>query len=82
MTARWCFRGVAIESRFVLEDWQNFGPDYDTTLMHWFKNFNQSWETLMSNYDERFYRMCKYYLLSCAGAFLARGIEQSAEGNE
>ncbi|MGH8583932.1 MAG: class I SAM-dependent methyltransferase, partial [Gammaproteobacteria bacterium] len=63
---------AAIESRFVLEDWQNFGPDYDTTLMHWFKNFNQSWETLKSNYDDRFYRMWKYYLLSCAGAFRAR----------
>ncbi len=63
---------AAIEGRFVLEDWQNFGPDYDTTLLNWFKNFNQSWETLKSNYDERFYRMWKYYLLSCAGAFRAR----------
>ncbi|MGH8626091.1 MAG: cyclopropane fatty acyl phospholipid synthase [Gammaproteobacteria bacterium] len=66
---------VAIEGRFVLEDWQNFGPDYDTTLMHWFKNFNQSWETLKSNYDERFYRIWKYYLLSFAGAFRARHIQ-------
>lgn len=63
---------VAIEGRFVLEDWQNFGPDYDTTLMHWFKNFNQSWQTLKSDYDDRFYRMWKYYLLSFAGAFRAR----------
>ncbi len=63
---------AAIEGRFVLEDWQNFGPDYDTTLMHWFKNFNQSWETLKSTYDDRFYRMWKYYLLSFAGSFRAR----------
>ncbi|MGH8644270.1 MAG: cyclopropane fatty acyl phospholipid synthase [Gammaproteobacteria bacterium] len=63
---------VAIEGRFVLEDWQNFGPDYDTTLMHWFNNVNQSWQALKCNYDDRFYRMWKYYLLSFAGAFRAR----------
>jgi cyclopropane-fatty-acyl-phospholipid synthase len=63
---------AAIEGVFVLEDWHNFGSDYDKTLMHWFENFKNSWNSLKQNYDERFFRMWKYYLLSCAGSFRAR----------
>lgn len=66
--------GEASEGLFVMEDWHNFGPDYDTTLMAWFKNFDTAWPKLKGKYDERFYRMWKYYLLSCAGAFRTRKI--------
>jgi cyclopropane-fatty-acyl-phospholipid synthase len=62
----------AIENLFVLEDWHNFGADYDKTLMHWFQNFHNNWRGLKDKYGERFYRMWKFYLLSCAGAFRAR----------
>jgi cyclopropane-fatty-acyl-phospholipid synthase len=62
----------AIEKLFVLEDWHNFGQDYDKTLMHWFQNFHNNWHRLKDKYGERFYRMWKYYLLSSAGAFRAR----------
>ena len=62
----------AFEDLFVLEDWHNFGADYDKTLMHWFNNFKENWYELRKVYDERFYRMWKYYLLSCAGSFRAR----------
>lgn len=63
----------AAEGLFVIEDWHNFSKDYDPTLMHWFQNFDQNFEQLQSaKYDRRFYRMWKYYLLSCAGAFRSR----------
>jgi len=62
---------TAIEGLFVKEDWENIGTHYDKTLMAWFQNFNNNWLKLRSNYDERFYRMWKYYLLSCAGLFRA-----------
>jgi cyclopropane-fatty-acyl-phospholipid synthase len=62
----------AIEGLFILEDWHNFGADYDKTLMHWFRNFNDNWNRLRERYDEKFYRMWKYYLLSCAACFRAR----------
>jgi len=65
----------AYEDSFVLEDWHNFGTDYDKTLMHWFNNFKDSWHELKNNYDDRFYRMWKYYLLSCAGSFRARKLQ-------
>ncbi len=61
----------AIEKLFVIEDWHSFGNDYSKTLLAWFKNFNANWEILRPKYGDRFYRMWKYYLLACAGAFRA-----------
>ena len=63
---------AAIEPTFLIEDWHNFGPDYDRTLMAWWHNFDAAWPSLAGKYDERFYRMFKYYLNGCAGYFRAR----------
>ncbi len=57
---------------FVVEDWHNFGADYDRTLMAWHQRFEAAWPRLKHRYDERFYRMWRYYLLCCAGTFRAR----------
>lgn len=65
--------GTAIEGLFVMEDWHNFSTDYEKTLMAWHGNLEKNWDKIKLNYDERFHRMWKYYLLSCAGAFRARG---------
>ncbi len=67
--------GNAIEGLFVMEDWHNFGADYDKTLMAWFANFEKHWPELQAKYGPTFYRMWKYYLLSCAGLFRARAIQ-------
>lgn len=61
--------GAVLNGRFLIEDWHNFGPDYDKTLMAWWQNFDEAWPQLRSEYDERFYRMWKYYLHACAGFF-------------
>lgn len=66
---------TASEGLFVMEDWHNFGADYDKTLMAWHHNFNMHWNELQNRYDKKFYRMWNYYLLSCAGAFRARKIQ-------
>ncbi len=58
-----------------MEDWHNFGADYDKTLMAWHQNFVHHWDQLKGKYDERFYRMWRYYLLACAGAFRARKLQ-------
>lgn len=62
---------TAAEGLFLLEDWHNFGADYDKTAMQWYKNFTKNWNKIKDSYDERFYRMWTYYLLSCAGSFRA-----------
>ncbi len=65
----------ASEKHFVMEDWHNFGADYDTTLMAWYERFLASWPEIADNYSERFKRMFTYYLNACAGAFRARDIQ-------
>jgi cyclopropane-fatty-acyl-phospholipid synthase len=66
---------TALEGNFVMEDWHNFGTYYDKTLMAWHANFQKNWPELKAQYDDRFYRMWNYYLLSCAGLFRARYIQ-------
>lgn len=61
--------GKAMEGVFVMEDWRNYGPDYDKTLMAWYDRFQKNWPRFRQEYGQRFYRMWKFYLLSCAGAF-------------
>lgn len=63
---------TAAEGHFVLEDWHAFGQHYDRTLMAWHANFNEAWSDLKAHYDERFYRMWTFYLLTSAGSFRAR----------
>ena len=68
--------GSSVEGLFVIEDWHNFGAYYDTTLLAWLENFERAWPNLKGEkYDERFYRMWRYYLCSFAGAFRARAIQ-------
>ena len=63
----------ASEGLLNLEDWHNFPQDYERTLMQWYDRFEHSWNELRNNYDERFFRMWRYYLLACAGGFRAGG---------
>jgi len=65
----------AMEKLFVIEDWHNFGPDYDKTLVSWYENFHHAWPELRQRYGDRFYRMWRYYLLSSAGAFRSRNLQ-------
>ena len=65
---------TAMMGDFVLEDLQNIGPNYDTTLMAWHQNFEKHWDELSEKYGEKFYRMWRYYLLSCAGGFRSRDL--------
>ncbi|OGI62442.1 cyclopropane-fatty-acyl-phospholipid synthase [Candidatus Nomurabacteria bacterium RIFCSPHIGHO2_01_FULL_40_12] len=65
----------SFEGLFVLEDWHNFGQYYDPTLITWYKNFDKSWPSLKQKYGDRFYRMFRYYLLSCAAGFRARELQ-------
>lgn len=67
--------GDAMDGLFVAEDMHNFGADYDKTLMAWCENFEAAWPDFAEIFGKRFYRMWRYYLLSCAGAFRARDIQ-------
>jgi cyclopropane-fatty-acyl-phospholipid synthase len=64
--------GTALDGLFVVEDVENFGADYDPTLMAWMANFDRNWPSIAEKYGQRMYRTWKYYLLSAAGAFRCR----------
>lgn len=63
---------AALEGRFVLEDWHNFGADYDRTLQAWRDNIEAGWSRLPARYDERFRRMWRFYLASSMALFRVR----------
>ena len=63
---------TALEDLFVVEDWHNFGTDYDRTLVAWSANFEAAWPALSTRYDERFRRMWRYYLAVSTAVFRSR----------
>ena len=67
--------GAATEGVLTLEDWHNFGPDYDRTLMAWHRNVGDAWAELPDRYDDRFRRMWNFYLLVSAGGFRSRYLQ-------
>ncbi|QQP97662.1 cyclopropane fatty acyl phospholipid synthase [Lysobacter enzymogenes] len=60
------------ENRFVIEDWHNFGADYDLTLQAWRANVEAAWDALDPRYDERFRRMWRFYLAASMATFRTR----------
>lgn len=61
--------GSFLDNKWSLEDWQNIGVSYNTTLLAWYDNI-KDWKGL-DNYDKRFRRMWEFYLLGCASSFKA-----------
>lgn len=59
---------------FTLEYQQMFGRDYARTLSLWWEKFEASWPTIAKqSFDDKFYRIWRYYLAYCQAGF-----EQSA----
>ena len=61
------------EGLFQIEDWHNLNVNYAKTLLAWGENFDRNWKRIEQlGYDQRFYRMWRFFLLSAAGSFNAR----------
>lgn len=65
----------AVEGLFVIEDWHNFGTDYDRTLQAWRSNIEAAWPRLDARYDERFRRMWRFYLAGSMASFRVRNAQ-------
>lgn len=65
----------AAESSFHIEDLHSFGPYYDRTLMAWDTNFRNIRDELPDQYDNTFYRMWRFYLMSSAASFRVRRLQ-------
>ena len=59
----------------AVRDVHDIGLDYAKTLNVWRERFEQNFSSLSTRgYDERFFRMWKFYLEYCEGGFLERTI--------
>ena len=67
-----CEEGARADKLFILEDWHHFGPDYEKTLLAWYRTFETHRKEIEEQYSPRFCRMWKFYLLGSAGSFRAR----------
>jgi len=65
----------AIERLFTIDGWQRIGDHYVPTLLAWRANFERAWPTLRAKYDERFYRMWRFYLSASAAMFRAHRLD-------
>lgn len=57
------------EDQFHTLDVENLRLHYNKTLLHWTENFNEHTDEVRSMFDERFVRMWRLYLASCAATF-------------
>lgn len=65
--------GKAVEGLLVVEDVQNIGEHYSPTLLAWWNNFDAGYDRLdHGTYDQRFWRLWRYYLLAASGASTSR----------
>ncbi|WP_421862490.1 class I SAM-dependent methyltransferase [Motiliproteus sp.] len=54
----------------------SFGPDYGSTLNIWADRFERAWPELQTlGFDQRFYRMWRYYLAYCESGFKSGSID-------
>jgi len=63
------------ENDFHLLDAESLRLHYAKTLDHWSKNFENKIEQVREKYDERFIKMWRLYLNSCAASFHASGLD-------
>lgn len=64
------FAEEAARAGLRVTDTHRFGQDYATTLDRWLATFDANCEQVRAlGYDEKFIRLWRFYLASCAGAF-------------
>jgi len=63
---------AALHGQLIVEDWHNFGADYDRTLMAWNANCERDAAAELARMGARFTRRWRFYLLAFAGNFRSR----------
>ncbi|SMC46562.1 cyclopropane-fatty-acyl-phospholipid synthase family protein [Rhizobium sp. RU36D] len=64
------FEQAAKEQKLSVAGRFAFGRDYERTLLAWDKTFTANWPKIMPlGFDEKFFRMWRYYLHYCAAGF-------------
>ncbi|MDS1029226.1 cyclopropane-fatty-acyl-phospholipid synthase family protein [Bacillota bacterium LX-D] len=66
--------GLLPEYNFHLLDVESLRLHYARTLEHWARNFEEHVDSVREKFGERFVRMWRLYLNSCAASFKASGL--------
>lgn len=61
--------GLAAEYKYHTLEVENLRLHYKMTLLEWYKNFENNIKEVEKLFDEKFIRMWRIYLCSCAAAF-------------
>lgn len=71
------FRALAEAQGLEWRDVHRFGPHYATTLRLWRERFDAAVDAghLPTQFDERFVKLWRYYLMYCEGGFLGGAID-------
>lgn len=60
-----------------VEDCHRYFDDYEKTLRSWASRFNENWDQIADQYDDRFRRRWNFYLYGCAAIFRTQLIDVS-----
>jgi cyclopropane-fatty-acyl-phospholipid synthase len=70
------FENAVRNTPFEVSDSFYFGKSYAETLRRWDRDFQRNWPRIAPlGFDERFYRMWRYYLCYCEAGFDTGGID-------
>jgi cyclopropane-fatty-acyl-phospholipid synthase len=60
---------ISVENNYCTVDVESLRLHYTKTLLEWYKNFEDNIDEISTKFDEKFIRMWRMYLCSCAAAF-------------
>lgn len=60
---------ISAENNYCTVDVESLRLHYMKTLLEWYKNFEDNIDEISTKFDEKFIRMWRMYLCSCAAAF-------------
>ena len=60
---------ISVENNYCTVDVESLRLHYMKTLLEWYKNFEDNIDEISTKFDEKFIRMWRMYLCSCAAAF-------------
>jgi len=66
---------ISADYKFYTVDIESLRMHYAKTLLKWVENFENNLDTVKDMFDERFIRMWKMYLYSCAACFISGVID-------
>ena len=70
------FEDAARKAKLEVGTKLHFGLDYERTVLEWDRRFKEGWANIKPlGFDEKFYRLWRYYLHYCAAGFRSKRLD-------